>query len=333
MHGYSESEGALSADAEIAPFIERHEQLMAEARDCFNTDTYEAFLELPKKLDALLAAYNVEIGRDDVRLPVGILEAVITQETIQTMEAQYRNMPPERGLYLPAGESGGDWWRMEDSLGEVGGMKRTESNDAAIVFLDAQGHGSVATAGKILMARFIELYHLQPEENISAWEFQKALDDFISECPLTYKSAEYAKASVVRSGTSMTVDIEKAGGPTVFIRNRKTGAVTLVEEGNGVLGYGMLKMIGPSAGTRIELDEPCDVFLASDGLLDILTGSDENQQFGAVFEEFCSENNGLTPDEFRDLLFAYAGKAKKEGRALDDITILVLPIASEPAHH
>lgn len=157
------------------------------------------------------------------------------------------------------------------------------------------------------------------------------LDRFISRLPLPSPSVDYAVARIAREGSQKKLHIELAGGIRAFSRDEATGAVQFHDRvGHPPLGFGLVTP-GESREQTENLSDGAAVFLASDGLFDIQTGTqvrsegkETAEQFEDVFNRFCENTRGASNEAFLQAIVEYAHRAKEGGRTTDDITVLRL---------
>lgn len=322
--GQPTEDGAYSA----AGFLEQNQEIVHELRSIFHGGDYESFMRFPEKLNALRERYQNQSGRSGAPLPVELFEAIVTEDYLNRREAEYQKLSGEGGLYLPLQESGGgDFWFRGDGLADVGGQMVRGTNEAQAMFFDMAGHSRDAAVMKSYMAKLIELYRTAyPRGPAAAADprLMVELDRFIAESPFAFPFAEYANVRIfgVRDGKKQ-VNIERAGGSPVFVRDRATGVITMVDEGNPALGTGLLAQF-PLESTDLEL-AGADVFLCSDGLFNIRNGDDRNTLFSDRFAEFCADRRQASAERFKQELFDYVKRAKDESRVDDDVTIVAFP--------
>ncbi|MDP2629232.1 MAG: SpoIIE family protein phosphatase [Candidatus Harrisonbacteria bacterium] len=307
---------------DIEGFLNQHRDLVIEIQELFQTQDYKSFLTLPDKLGELYSFCEDQIPGPRKGLPYQILEALVSPDHLRTQEEKYSSLYDEDGLYLPAERSGGgDFWLKQEGGASVGGTV----NEGGAILFDMAGHGYEASITKAFTARLAELYHQHFPEGPGPQDANlcAVMDSFMQGCPFEIALVEYAevKSSKSEDGSNL-LHFERAGGAPVFVRSREKGQVQRITEGYPVLGYGFAANRTPII-SELKTKEALDVFLASDGLSDIQM---EDGRFADSFEEFCRQREGLSPEGFKKELFDFVKKAKKEGRAPDDTTVITISI-------
>lgn len=235
----------------------------------------------------------------------------------------------------------GDYFRIK---------RQTEANATRtdLLLLDAQGHGAEAMPLAMLAASF-----LRKIEDEESREMIVSLDAYIASLCLqkpevslvraTLEEEENAptkKLSFMRAGEAFAFWIEgdKESGYTVKIISDKsiTGgeSVEIVppteNSATGPIGDGAVvelrKVIGPMEPQTFDLPRDVAMFLASDGIFDMLnrqTGEDVKHGFSEICQQILKDSKGVDRTEVEHRLFEELRRIAKEYKQTDDITLIM----------